>query len=542
MFGKTVGKACGDDALRKMYTKFLESTSIKSKKKLHLARKTIPTHLEEMGVTMDEIGAIGHWASTVQREVYSAKIPKSAVTALAGFYVGEAYHVPWATVAVPDELQTQLFPFAERVLVELKGKACVNQGLVNFVELLQQLRPFFWRASAAIHEKFPDSPLFSRMPVFKSSLASEFISQWPHARKEVEAQFQVDTEIAANFKEVATQSAFLSLSTSQRELSETVKLSHSLLEVLARRTEPLSPSRSVKTHVAIVSSRSATPSPTGPHSNFSSPQPPSIQTMVASASTPLQAATAASPSQISPTLPLPKSQSIMLLPPVVDPEVLSTQSRYVVSVNHKGSKYHVLRLSPGPLAPPTPFDIILPPAAAFASDQTTVTAYPGFSASSCGWQALFSVVVHPDFLWDCWGPGNLGEFPDVGSLWKCWDEGTAIEGVGRKPPLRMVETEWGSRKDKRSNKGHHAAWRPRQNTTARQKWSQFQFFISRIETSISTGLTASQAVQVLEDTRLTLSMPQLHRKLQTKRQKKGKVNGPSPESSAPSSGNIIMAT
>jgi hypothetical protein len=64
---------------------------------------------------------------------------------LAGFYVGEAYHVPWATIAVPDELQTQLFPFAERVLVELKGKARVNQGLVNFVELLQQLRPFFWR-------------------------------------------------------------------------------------------------------------------------------------------------------------------------------------------------------------------------------------------------------------------------------------------------------------------------------------------------------------------------------------------------------------
>lgn len=52
MFGKTVGKACGDDALRKMYTKFLESTSIKSKKKLHLARKTIPSHLEEMGYAM----------------------------------------------------------------------------------------------------------------------------------------------------------------------------------------------------------------------------------------------------------------------------------------------------------------------------------------------------------------------------------------------------------------------------------------------------------------------------------------------------------
>ena len=77
---------------------------------------------------------------------------------------------------------------------------------------------------------------------------------------------------------------------------------------------------------------------------------------------------------------------------------------------------------------------------------------------------------------------------------------------------------------------------------ARQKWSQFQFFVSRIETSISTGLTASQAVQVLEDRRLTLSMPQLHRKLQTKRQKKDKVNVSSPESTAPSSGDVTMAT
>ena len=77
---------------------------------------------------------------------------------------------------------------------------------------------------------------------------------------------------------------------------------------------------------------------------------------------------------------------------------------------------------------------------------------------------------------------------------------------------------------------------------ARQKWSQFQFFISRIETSISTGLTASQAVQALEDRRLMLSMPQLHRKLQSKRQKKDKVNASFPESTAPSSGDVIMAT
>ena len=81
MFGKTVGKPCSPDTLRKMYTTFLESTTIKLKKKLHLACRTMPALMEDMGydfscllladnlitppvcsVTMDEIDAIGHWA------------------------------------------------------------------------------------------------------------------------------------------------------------------------------------------------------------------------------------------------------------------------------------------------------------------------------------------------------------------------------------------------------------------------------------------------------------------------------------------------
>lgn len=71
-----------------------------------------------------------------------------AVTALAGFYVGEQYNVPWATVDVPDELQMQVFPFVESALANIRTTAAtgkVNHGTINFLELLQQLRPFFWR-------------------------------------------------------------------------------------------------------------------------------------------------------------------------------------------------------------------------------------------------------------------------------------------------------------------------------------------------------------------------------------------------------------
>ncbi|KAH8993790.1 hypothetical protein EDB92DRAFT_381818 [Lactarius akahatsu] len=81
--------------MRKMFSKFLEHTSIRSEKKLHLARCTVPSLMEDMGVTIDAVNAIGHWTGNTLQEVYASKIPKTAVTALAGFYVGEQYRVPW---------------------------------------------------------------------------------------------------------------------------------------------------------------------------------------------------------------------------------------------------------------------------------------------------------------------------------------------------------------------------------------------------------------------------------------------------------------
>src|ERR1700761_4982705 len=69
---------------------------------------------------------------------------------MAGFWVGEQYHVPHTTVPVPSKLQQSVFPFAEDAKCNLTGSAATNQGVLNFFELLQFLRPFFWRVSALV--------------------------------------------------------------------------------------------------------------------------------------------------------------------------------------------------------------------------------------------------------------------------------------------------------------------------------------------------------------------------------------------------------
>jgi hypothetical protein len=93
LFGRKVGQPCSADALQKMFTQFLKHTTITSPKKLHLARRTMPTLMEDMGyvlllsflfvtesarsVNVDQVNAIGHWTGNTLSEVYSSKIPKT---------------------------------------------------------------------------------------------------------------------------------------------------------------------------------------------------------------------------------------------------------------------------------------------------------------------------------------------------------------------------------------------------------------------------------------------------------------------------------
>ncbi|KAH8995286.1 hypothetical protein EDB86DRAFT_2804633 [Lactarius hatsudake] len=194
-----------------------------------------------------------------------------------------------------------------------------------------------------------------------------------------------------------------------------------------------------------------------------------------------------------------------------------------VSIVHDGKTHTALRLLPGPSPPYTPFDMVLPEPVAFCDPMNmTVDRYPTFTSRNCNWTSVFAMIKQPALLWKVWRPESLGSYPNVRLLWQAWDEGTLIEGVSRKPPLRLVDEEWGLQKHWQTLKGRLPSWRPHQNASVRQTWSQFQFFVKRIEQALANGSTASKALQDFELQRGDQSMPKFHKFLQPRKGAKNK--------------------
>ncbi|KAG1769746.1 hypothetical protein EV702DRAFT_1202776 [Suillus placidus] len=413
--------------------------------------------------TWDEVDAVGHWEGNTRRETYAAKIPKSAVCALAGFYVGEQYNVPWATTHAPTELQMQIFPFVEDALANLRQTPNPNYGTINFLELLQLLRPYFWRAIAAIHQSFPDSALLKRLKILQGSSSTKaFLQQWPKERQALEATAQSDLAISGLFSEAATQSAFVSLTNSQRQLESTINAVLSHCNQLLRRTEPLSPSKYHR----------------GAPSRFSFMAVPNTScnlSQCTSFSTDLPHQTASHEGPCTPRATSATVDSRNFPPELVDEYATSgthtglaqqtvtevcrasedTPARHLqpsmspTTIVHDGCSFHVLPLSPAmSLDFHSGRDLTIPSAEAFC-DPITASApqFAQFMARNCSWSSIFEMVKQPHLLWACWHPLNLGEYHSVKQLWVAWHEGTIIGGVGQTPPLQLIEQEWGGTKN-----------------------------------------------------------------------------------------------
>jgi hypothetical protein len=96
---------------------------------------------------------------------------------------------------------------------------------------------------AAIHQSFPDSALLKWLWVLQSSEAKVFLQLWPRSRQTLEVTAQSDLATGNTFSETTTQSAFVSLTSLQRQSETTMNTVLSHCNQLLRPTEPLSPSK-----------------------------------------------------------------------------------------------------------------------------------------------------------------------------------------------------------------------------------------------------------------------------------------------------------
>ncbi|KAF8961565.1 hypothetical protein BDZ97DRAFT_1664085 [Flammula alnicola] len=195
---------------------------------------------------------------------------------------------------------------------------------------------------------------------------------------------------------------------------------------------------------------------------------------------------------------------------VLSPTTISASNQHI---------YRVLPLSPsatlGQSLIHTSHDLILPPLSAFLS-----STYPAFTTVDCTWQYVFDRVVNPSPLWSSYAPGSLGDYPDVKSLWQAWDKGTYVKDIGRKPALRLIDARWGNLESQETHRRKFPSWRPRNDDKARKIWSNFYFFIHRIDSRMKSGHSSDEAVVYFEGLRGGKSLSQLHKSLQTKKRKR----------------------
>ncbi|KAF8513082.1 hypothetical protein JB92DRAFT_3096623 [Gautieria morchelliformis] len=438
MFGRRVEKPLKQGGMLGMYTTFLAETSIRSDKKQHLARRSIPTK-------------IGHWQGNTRHEVYSSKIPKAGVTALAGFYVGENYNVPWAVVDVPTELQTCIFPFAEAALAKVKGVATPNQGTINLLELLIQLRPFLWRHVASLYAVYPSCPVFTRMPLFNHKTHPEVMAwynEWPKLREAKEVALHDAVNHAAAFTESATQSAFMAISRNQSDMREQLEEHSTMLSTLTHRTAQFSLSKKL----SVPSRRPSTL--------------PSLSQL-----------------NVHPLSPI---ESLEHPPSGFTPGSLASSSHLTLS---SSTMRHVQR--PSGLTP------------ASESVSGTEAQYPKFGRL-CTWQAILELIRDPSWTWECWGPDTLVE--GVGQK-------VPLQMVERQwGAKKIVGTKKGSHQRWRpTGNTNSRSWIDvyllSPNPLAAPSTVQFVAIVNRIQLEIEQGKSSTEAIATLDEMRGNDTLP-----------------------------------
>lgn len=384
---------------------------------------------------------------------------------------------------------------------------------------------------ASIKARYPDSLLFERLKgpasILNSDLAKQYLAEWP-AKLQAKLDEAEEARVRSfTFSEAATQSAFVSLSMrhheSHKETATHFAKLGAQLERLERRTDYLSPSKAVNTrhprrHLSLCDSSDEddneelprlpvdgrhdtthaprachvshgppiTPARLGRSPLPSSGSPPSMASLMPAQSPSTACTTPLTPATMLPALPTPPSPLRTLVP------------RHVCSSTRT---YTVLPLAHGVNPPSTHADLILPQPVAFQDRKSArrggaPPAYPVFTSETGTWEQVLRQILQPEHMWECWAPRSLGSYDSVRALWQAWEHGSIIEGVGCTPPLRLIDSEWGTRiKDvsKGITKGKQQLWRPQ----SAQVSSCPSFLCVCMLTSLRLGPQAVELVRVL---------------------------------------------
>ncbi|KAK0449057.1 uncharacterized protein EV420DRAFT_789452 [Desarmillaria tabescens] len=326
---------------------------------------------------------------------------------------------------------------------------------------------------AAISLQFPNSGLLQRIKIIQDANAKAFFSKWPSAVKAQEDLSLTDSDISTLFHETPTRHAVSAMSLRLRGLEDTAQAQTHLMECLISHMDPLSPSKQPSGGKGAIIRFPCSASASVQHHAEESTvplralendqdvhmsSPPSSPTLcpcqLFDSNLPFGNLIPVSPF-CSPTRSA--SNEVTTFPTLSSSRPTDIFIPYILNINQK--TYYVLPILP--LLPDQPqsrssHDLIIPSLAAYSPQ-----VLPTFKKSETNWQSVFSRVMDPVKLWDCYVPRSLGDYPDVKSIWQSWSEGAIIEDIGRLPPIQLIENKWGSLKNGTMGKGRLPSWRPR---------------------------------------------------------------------------------
>ena len=312
--------------------------------------------------------------------------------------------------------------------------------------------------------------LASSDPALQSRISS-FLDSWATVRAEKDAAYQLRVTESVQHSDPASQTAYLNLAARVDSIQQAQKEHGSVLKDIHQCTEVFSPSKASTSQQKLpisnypIASTSSAPGfayalqfPNHPIPSTSSAPPlhhphdsliPHVPLNFPTSSLPVTPTHQPStlPARVFPQSPIPPPQPVAPVSP-------NTLVIYCFETNSR--TYWILPAMGGSNPPKSPADMILPAADAFTPRESIIApAYPEFTLDNRQWLAILGLICNPQHfsLWNMWGPGNLGDYRNIEDLWKVWDQGRAVSGVGLCPPLRMIEQRWGGT-------GRLQAWRP----------------------------------------------------------------------------------